>query len=217
MENELDVLASKYGTDKCDSKHNYVKWYKWYFSNIRYEKLNILEIGIQKGYSLLTWNEYFKNSSIFGIDRKKRSGYDKELKGNGIKFFIGDGSDHNFLSTVVSIVKGGFDIIIDDASHNPSHQISSFEYLFPKLNDGGIYVIEDLQTSYFDEYVSKGVNAVDYFKNLLDDIKFNGKNRYYQNFEVIEEGVIKKATEYEKTIESIHFHMVICFIFKRGS
>ena len=213
MKNELDILAHKYGTDKCSSKHNYVKWYDRYFSSIRNNNLNLLEIGIQKGFSLLMWKEYFKNSNIFGVDKKKRRGYDKRLK--GIKYFIGNGADCYFLSSVVAKVKGGFDIIIDDASHNPTHQISSFRCLFSQLNNGGIYVIEDLQTSYFNEYISTGISAVNYLKDIVDDINFNGKIRYSQNFDLIDDECIKKATEYEKNIESIHFYMGICFVFKR--
>lgn len=46
---------------------------------------------------------------------------------------------------------GGIDIIIDDGSHINEHVIKSFSILFPLLNMGGIYAIEDLQTSYWDE------------------------------------------------------------------
>jgi demethylmacrocin O-methyltransferase len=41
------------------------------------------------------------------------------------------------------------DIVIDDGSHISSHVIMSFSTLFPALSDGGLYVIEDLQTSYW--------------------------------------------------------------------
>ena len=37
-----------------------------------------------------------------------------------------------------------FDIIIDDANHNPKPQFQNFLNLFPRLNKGGTYVIEDI-------------------------------------------------------------------------
>jgi len=74
----------------------------------------------------------------------------------------------------------GWDIIIDDASHYPPHQIISFQNLWPKLRPGGLYVVEDIETSYVDKgevygYPLKGgigrappTNAVEQFKRLAD-------------------------------------------------
>src|SRR5262249_42029369 len=47
---------------------------------------------------------------------------------------------------------GPFDIIIDDGSHIPQHVIASFQALFPLLADDGIYVIEDVQTTFWPDY-----------------------------------------------------------------
>jgi hypothetical protein len=43
------------------------------------------------------------------------------------------------------------DIIIDDGGHINSDVISSFEILFPKLNNFGFYIIEDIENSYWME------------------------------------------------------------------
>ncbi len=42
-----------------------------------------------------------------------------------------------------------YDIIIDDGSHVPQHQIISLACLLRALNPGGLYIIEDLKTSYW--------------------------------------------------------------------
>jgi hypothetical protein len=42
--------------------------------------------------------------------------------------------------------------VIDDGSHRPPHVIRSFGILFPMLVDGGLYVIEDIQTSYWPQW-----------------------------------------------------------------
>ena len=39
-------------------------------------------------------------------------------------------------------------VIIDDASHMWSHQIKSIWYLFSSLQNGGAFIVEDLETSF---------------------------------------------------------------------
>jgi SAM-dependent methyltransferase len=51
-----------------------------------------------------------------------------------------------------------FDIIIDDGSHDVAHQQMTFGKLFDLLKPGGIYIIEDMCTSFFKE----GVNLYGY-------------------------------------------------------
>ena len=40
---------------------------------------------------------------------------------------------------------GGFDAIIDDGSHRNSHIMKTFDALWPTLQPGGVYFMEDLQ------------------------------------------------------------------------
>ena len=44
----------------------------------------------------------------------------------------------------------GWDFIVDDGSHVPTHMISTFQTLWPYLRHGGVYVIEDIGFSYTD-------------------------------------------------------------------
>ena len=39
---------------------------------------------------------------------------------------------------------GQFDVIVDDGGHNSMHILKTFEYMWPQLNPGGLYFIEDL-------------------------------------------------------------------------
>jgi hypothetical protein len=59
----------------------------------------------------------------------------------------GSQEDIAFLKTVNS-EQGYFDVIVDDGGHTMKQQITSFTHLLPKVRSGGIYVIEDLETSY---------------------------------------------------------------------
>ncbi len=68
---------------------------------------------------------------------------------------------------------GGVDIVLDDGSHVGSHQRTSFETLFPLLNEGGIYLIEDLHTSYWTHFEGSYLSrrsAVAMCKTLIDDM-----------------------------------------------
>jgi len=226
--NKLEGISKGLETDKKEffkiNKKNkkimgsfFTKWYDFYFDKIKDRKLNILEIGVANGDSLKMWKILFVNSKIYGIDIDKNK---KKLENNpgleGVNIFIGDQSSKYFLKKVCQNIKNGFDIIIDDGSHITGHQIFSFEYLFPKLNKGGIYVIEDVHTSYIKEF-RKGSckNTINYFKKKIDDINVNGKiKKYYNNYNILNE-TKNKLSYYEKNIEGIHFYPDICFIFKK--
>ena len=62
----LTSIAEFYKTDKYE--HGYTKVYEKYFDSLRNKNLKVLEIGIADGKSLLTWSDYFHNSTIVGID-----------------------------------------------------------------------------------------------------------------------------------------------------
>ena len=66
---KLEILFKKYKTDKLT--HNYHTIYDKYFSKLKNKKLNILEIGVSDGSSLQAWSNYFKKSTIIGIDINK--------------------------------------------------------------------------------------------------------------------------------------------------
>ena len=63
----LDQIAIEEKTDKSSLIHNYCEKYELYFNSIRFKNLKVLEIGVQNGFSLKTWERYFENSSIYGI------------------------------------------------------------------------------------------------------------------------------------------------------
>jgi 23S rRNA U2552 (ribose-2'-O)-methylase RlmE/FtsJ len=93
----------------------YLPLYDLFFDEFKNKKINILEIGIDKGYSLKLWSKYFKKAKIVGIDINKI-----DLKYQNVELFFGDQTDINFLSKIISKYKK-FDIIIDDGSHVSKH------------------------------------------------------------------------------------------------
>jgi hypothetical protein len=149
----LTRLAIKHGTDKW-GPHFYTPLYHALFSPLRDRPIRLLEIGVGGygfhtigGASLAMWAEYFSNAMITGIDIvEKRLALDPR-----IKVFRGSQDDPIFLKNVCA-ERGPFDIIIDDGSHVPKQVAASFNILFPSLVDGGIYVIEDMQTAFWPQF-----------------------------------------------------------------
>jgi hypothetical protein len=164
----LDSIGLKHGTDKASFHHNYLEFYEQFFSPIRHQQLNILEIGVQGGASLRTWEEYFPAATIVGADI---DGEAKRFERGRVAIEILDQSNIEEL-TQAAVKRGPFDIVIEDGSHFCEHQITSLRTLFPFLKNGGIYIVEDLQTNYgamLEKYRGIAtITCVEYLKSLID-------------------------------------------------
>ena len=135
--NQNDYII-KHGTDK-EAKHKYCSaFYDNAFFDLKDKKLNILEIGIQNGSSLVLWNEYFKNSIIYGIDNTNfiKDRLDTYPR---IKTIIQDAYKKELTFNLPL-----FDIIIDDGPHTLESQIKFINNYFKKLNKNGKLFIEDV-------------------------------------------------------------------------
>lgn len=183
MKLTLDQIGLKYNSDKSSTHHKYLDLYDKYFSDIRYDENNILEIGIFNGDSLRIFSEYFENSKLYAFDIMDKRNLD--IKNCNIT--VGDQSDRNFLNSFSDIE---FDIIIDDGSHKMDHQQISFGFLFKFLKSGGIYVIEDLHTS-LPDFVENINYGKSYFglnetsdNNTINFIENRLPNYYLSNDEV---------------------------------
>jgi len=138
----LYKLSLKYSPTK--RRHDYLKRYNYHFYPIREKVKKILEIGVDRGESLAMWEEYFPNAEIHGLDINKECL--KYNKGR-VKITIGDQSNQIFLDKFAK-ENQFFDIIIDDGSHMHDHIIKSFTSLYPYVNNGGYYVVEDVINNY---------------------------------------------------------------------
>jgi hypothetical protein len=225
--NDLKKLATFYDADKWNY-HWYAQHYQWHFAPLRLKKLKILEIGVggyedpqAGGESLIMWKDYFPNSMIYGIDIVDK----KAIEEDRIKVFQGRQEDETFLRKVVTEA-GKFDIIIDDGSHNGEHVIKSFRRLFPALNNGGFYAVEDTHSSYLpsiknwskicdysvsphwiDYGGSLDINdpktSVNYFKSLVDCLSHQ---------EILNPGY--SPSYFDKNIVSIHFYRNLVVLHK---
>ncbi len=189
----------EFNTDKI-TYHNFWGFYESHFSKIKNKKINILEIGILNGESLKLLKNYFGKSNIYGIDINKI-----ELNEDRIKTYQMSQVDFEAFEKNFENIK--FDVIIDDGSHMTKHQIDSFTYLFKnKLNNGGLYIIEDLHTSFRREYVNTDITAFELVKNINDKefLKTNFKLIYDFNEKIGDSFIFKKdENDFNDSITSI--------------
>lgn len=177
----------------------YYRCYDNHFGPLQDKEINLLEIGVQSGGSLIMWTKYFKNGKVTGLEIDEHA---KDLDVNGATVVIGDQSDVETLKQFT-----GMDIIIDDGGHKMSQQRISFETLFPMLNSGGIYVIEDLHTSYWQEFLDEEQTAIDSVKALIDEVNYEARASV--------RSLNKPETRQVYHISEIHIYPSICFIYKK--
>lgn len=183
---QLSKLMDKYGSDKGPNHHNYSKSYYKILKGLQDSPLVFLEIGVggyhypdRGGGSLRAWEEFFPKAHIHGIDIHDKSPHNKGRVHTHICSQTHEIQLRNLIQSI-----GAPDIILDDGSHISSDIIFTFEHLFPKLKNGGLYIVEDTETSYWPEYFFGNPNIDDltiktstnYFKRLSDSLnraKFN--------------------------------------------
>ena len=181
---------------------HYLPIYERYFAPLRGRAVRILEIGVSGGGSLDLWRSYFgPEAAVFGVDIDPACAA-RVAPPNQVR--IGSQADPAFLRAVVAEM-GEPDIVIDDGSHVARHQRVAFETLFPTLAEGGLYVIEDLQTAYWADYeggYGRRGTAIDLVKRMIDDM-----HGWYH--------ARPPATPAKDQVGSIHVHDGVVLIEKR--
>lgn len=166
----LRELFQKHDGNLIHKWDHYFDIYEKYFSKYTGKDITILEIGISHGGSLQLWKKYFGDKvKIYAIDINPQC---KQFEEEKIKIFIGSQDDKGFLQNVYSQIPD-LDIILDDGGHTMEQQIVSFEILFSKVKEGGLYIVEDTHTSYWYEFhggLKKAGTFIEYSKDLIDSL-----------------------------------------------
>jgi SAM-dependent methyltransferase len=197
--------------------------YDEYFAPLRDQPIALLELGVALGESLKTLG----SGTIVGVDIEDR-GIDFGAHPN-VRFEVGDQRSDARLSEVCrKHAPGGFDLIIDDASHLGTWSLRSYNALFPYLKPGGLYMIEDWATGYWtdwpdggpfqqfmpsdrDDVVEKRIPSHDYgmvglVKYLVDEVMSSG----------IRESMSAPLTRPDR-LDFMHVHKSIVVLRKAGS
>jgi hypothetical protein len=173
--------TTQYDCDK-GSTHAFLEEYEKLFTKFKEKQINILEIGISGGWSLHLWKEYFqKGSKIIGIDLDPLNLIWKD-ENKEVQMIFCDSNDSNTINSSLGDIK--LDIIIDDGSHQVQDMLNSFDMLFNRLNQNGLYVMEDVDGTY-PEGITYLMNKLSEYNPKLIDLR-HLKNRYDDILIIIE-------------------------------
>jgi len=177
---DLNALPARYYSDKWGGLHWFTSHYEKHLRHLRDEHVRILEIGIGGyampsvgGGSLKMWRRYFPRGVVYGMDIFDKSAFTQPR----VTTLLGNQSDPDYLASVVEKY-GPFDVIIDDGSHINGHVRTSFDALFSTVRPGGVYVIEDLWTTYCPGYggdvstKAAPTTSIGLIKMLVDAINY---------------------------------------------
>lgn len=174
MDNRLKNIFINHTGKISDKWSLYIDEWDEIFSPFRDDNINLLEIGIHNGGSLEIWAKYFTNAKhVIGCDINEDC-RDLVFSDPRISVIIGD-INSEAVEDQVSNLAQGLDIIIDDSSHKSGDIIKSFSSYFKQLNPGGLYIIEDLHTSYWDGFgggFNNPYSALAFLRRLTDIINF---------------------------------------------
>jgi hypothetical protein len=206
-------LGNIYNTDKV-SHHHYEESYPIYLEKFKDKKTSILEIGLEPKWgkaSLNLWLDLFPNMYVYGLDIGT-----PDEQSERYSIFQCDQSKISDLKRCKEKINHSVSIIVDDGSHIPEHQLLAFNEYFPILEVGGVYIIEDIETSYWTKGECYEVNRhqikcgkghkksiVEIFKQAIDGVNYE--------FSQSSGGKVK----HQKEIESICFHKNCIIITKR--
>jgi 23S rRNA U2552 (ribose-2'-O)-methylase RlmE/FtsJ len=202
----MNDLAKYFEENKGRLIHKWMHFFDVYdkhFSRFRGKEVVILEIGVFQGGSLQMWKEYFGDKAlIYGVDINPRC---KELEEDRVKIFIGSQSDRGFLRQLRKELPP-IDILIDDGGHMMRQQIITFEELYGAVKPDGVYLCEDLHTSYWLQYgggVRRKGSFIEFGKRLVDQL--NAWHSEQSSFRV---------DDFTRTADSIHFYDSIMVVEK---
>ena len=208
--NKMQELGAKYRIDKI-TLHKYHEIFPVFIEKFYEDTGGIIEIGLEPNWgkaSLNMWLELFPNMHIYGLDK----GTPDEFR-ERYTIFKCDQSNESQISNCVDQIKHKIYFINDDGSHIPEHQLLTFNILFPLLEVGGVYIIEDVETSYWTKQGLYGYETrygrghpksiVEIFKNAIDGVNVE--------FSKSDEGKV----QHQREIGSITFAKNCIIITKR--
>ena len=203
----LEELIASSGSDKArkgngNGYHGYTRYYERIFKPLRTEAVRLVEIGVERGRSMKAWQQYFTNAEhVYGIGygnfQTETSQACSSNTATKVKsrvpctIYKGDQSDILFLNHFVAETGGLFDIIIDDGSHVPNHQLISFENLWPSVKPGGMYIVEDIETNWWKPFSSVCKT------NLQPDFNV----RVLECFDTITSAVLRELAESNRFVQ----------------
>lgn len=219
---DLQQIYQNHQDKVADKWQLYLVEYERLFSPYRHKEVRLLEIGVQNGGSLEIWSRYFEKGILFlGCDINQECG-SLHYEDPRIKVVTGDVNNGDTRRSIIQ-QSHAFEIIIDDGSHLSADIIRAFSNYFDNVNDGGVFVVEDLHCSYWQEFeggLYYPYSSMAFFKRLADIIN----QQHWGNESNIKAGIEEFIQHFslslsEKTLREIHsveFMNSMCVIRKKS-
>jgi len=200
----LDLIGIREATDKSSLIGDYLRHYESLFGAMRDDEFNLIEIGVFHGGSARTWERFFSRARIVGVDIDQNC---RKYATERVIIEIGSQNDPEFLHHIASTYPPR--VIIDDGSHRSYDIIFTFERLFPALQPGGIYVIEDLHFHLVETEAERlrggsSILAHEYVADLVKDRL--GNHAYVNRLEGIRRHLIASIDRIEIIGQAAVFH-----------
>lgn len=166
-----DKGMGAYGPVSGGPGHTYAGFYDLLFSQYRNEPIDFLEIGVNKGGSLVMWRRFFENvrSTITGVDIYQS--FEPFSTSDMINAHVFDAGNVDKFNEIFGDRK--FDIILDDGAHEWQSQIKLYNLHHKRIKSGGLYVIEDIQD--VSESMDHFLGQIDKRPTLIDRRFQNGQ------------------------------------------
>lgn len=176
-----DLAMSLHPTTDKMSQHSYEIMYGMFLSSLRGRRVKLLEIGLGcdmnygPGASVNLWQHYLPNLELWEAEFNAACVARHQNDSlRGVHTLTGDQGDAITLDKWIraSTQNGLFDVIIDDGGHSNSQIKTSFDKLWPYLELGGFYFLEDLQVGrwkIYDETKGRAVMA-DVLKDWIEQL-----------------------------------------------
>lgn len=164
-------------------RHSYTPFYDMLFSSMRYQPINIGEIGIYKSASIQMWRKYFPKATVYGWDHDKGFlEYAKHLELENTHIEYMNVRDEQVIDKCLQETGVMFDILIDDASHDFWDQIKVIRNAPKYIKPGGYFIIEDIDKSTDEANYSNEIwryNHMLYFSHLsFVEVNHNNRSTY---------------------------------------
>jgi hypothetical protein len=165
----LEDLAKKYGTDKYI--HRYCSHYEAVLLPLKNENIRLLEIGVDRGWSMRMWRDFFPRAELVGVDVVINKHDLKESEAD-IKSVDFDNQDEvkNFAKS-----SGNFDVIIDDGGHSMRQQQYALNFLWDLVKPGGYFIMEDMHTSLYNYYPKRNIDRDPTTLDLIRSLESGGE------------------------------------------
>jgi hypothetical protein len=155
---KFQMPSAGFATDKIS--HGYLPTYT-HIARTLGPAARICELGVWNGGSLDMWRSLFPEATIAGVDNDPEAYWpDDAIK-------IAMNQDDPGLARVLDSHEGGWDLIVDDASHDGKLTRAALDNLWPLVSPGGFYVIEDWFTG-FDCFPDYDEGMLELARSLVD-------------------------------------------------